>query len=1137
MLVSFGEDWDGDGYDDDTGDWVGGDSPGSYYDDPWSMDSDGDGYSDGEESSYGTDPYSSSSYPGSGDYSSDPDYSDPMLTDSDGDSLLDGDEQTWGTDPMDQDTDDDLLSDYEEVNGVEIHFEYEVSTFDETSGESHSQTYSYSERVYPDPTRADTDGDLIPDGVEYSMGFHPTDSGDGQRDDDSDGLSNGEEYQAGTGMWSFDSDHDGWSDGDEVLVMGTNPRDASDPPPPENIPPSAGPDDPYAMDSDGDGVSDGEEIDQGTDPNDASSYPGSGGSSATDSPGDTPGGGTGESDESAAEPPPPSDDGPVLAGRTVEFFGGGVDGVGELPYDPEWEEAMRDPEYDWASWEAANPDYMSVVDGGPRPRAPDLSEGVVPYQANRTWNGEKIEIYDAWHVFTNHESLGGPHPVGAPGGSYLGSRWNAENREGETMAVDSASISSETYPQGTHAEVWLRRPMAEGPAISRTFLVVATRTGHFEEDGTPDYSAPPTEKRCVGSITLTIPEGGKVSTASNSNLPSDFPANWINVSGGSVLLTPIPESPWQTTDGSGYEGGVDAEVSLLPVDLDIDSDNNNGFDLPDRSGEEEAVEDVENDDEKPGKVILLNNGDADKDGVPDFADGFDWEPALDMTDTCTGSRFIPLIVTLGGHNEHAKLRFTYPSSDPSEIQTTIEDPFKLPENGNLRIWTKDGEDFRRKESVHEGGDYIASGTEYPWQIFDFDSSNNLILYVEAVKTSAATADLTVNFECDLAGNGDWIQLDQVRLTATDIKFLAQNLGEPEWFETEWIVGSVLTTGGSEDDETSISIGSWQKYKLQIEDPRENLSEISVGNSILNLSRNGAFLETNAWYFTTPGSDRNMSDATGVDPAGAIEFFAQYNPFEWRPWAWFKSKEPVFELSRIVHEVTQEMEEAQWDHVTEGYDPNHNGAFGIEVEKRVSSRLPSGWMSNIWVRKSNHEILAIGEMPAGIPSSEIGEVDIVKLKPGQSLSVGETGWASKIDDAFEMKTSIGGRIRANQKALYGAIFGVNYKVVHARRFYNFATRQWDDSLPVVRRIRIFKYFGIAFSAFAIIETVTDEDRFTAMEETMAEVKLVSDPIQKTIGAASVASQLGDYLSGFDPSGVTDFMTIALMYKVLGEASEW
>jgi hypothetical protein len=48
---------------------------------------------------------------------------------------------------------------------------------------------------------------------------------------------------------------------------GTDPND------PDDHPDSGGGDDPYTYDSDGDGWSDGDEADVGTDPNDASSTP------------------------------------------------------------------------------------------------------------------------------------------------------------------------------------------------------------------------------------------------------------------------------------------------------------------------------------------------------------------------------------------------------------------------------------------------------------------------------------------------------------------------------------------------------------------------------------------------------------------------------------------------------------------------------------------------------------------------------------------------------------------------------------------------------------------------------------------------------------------------------------------------
>ncbi len=141
------------------------------------IDSDGDGLTNGEEAAEGT---------------------DPSNEDSDGDGLLDGAEvNTHLTDPLDSDSDDDGLNDGDEIN-------------------SHSS----------DPLDADSDGDGLLDGWEVNHSLDPAVAGTDATDDlDSDGLTNLEEFSIGTDPNVADTDSDGLNDGGEINDYTTNPLD------------------------------------------------------------------------------------------------------------------------------------------------------------------------------------------------------------------------------------------------------------------------------------------------------------------------------------------------------------------------------------------------------------------------------------------------------------------------------------------------------------------------------------------------------------------------------------------------------------------------------------------------------------------------------------------------------------------------------------------------------------------------------------------------------------------------------------------------------------------------------------------------------------------------------------------------
>ncbi|WP_196219986.1 dockerin type I domain-containing protein [Haloarcula sp. K1] len=178
--------------------------------------------------------------------------------DTDYDSVSDGNEvNKFGTDPRSQTSDNDTLTDGEEV---QIGTDPNLADSDADGVRDGQEDFDDDELVTRteldvglNPFEADTDSDGLPDGFEEPIGalnatHNDTDSDgtlDGVEDIDTDGLTNRAELDNGTLLSVNDTDGDSLTDAEEIKHYGTNP---------------------LVIDTDNDTVPDGLEVKQGTDP-------------------------------------------------------------------------------------------------------------------------------------------------------------------------------------------------------------------------------------------------------------------------------------------------------------------------------------------------------------------------------------------------------------------------------------------------------------------------------------------------------------------------------------------------------------------------------------------------------------------------------------------------------------------------------------------------------------------------------------------------------------------------------------------------------------------------------------------------------------------------------------------------------
>ncbi len=293
------------------------------------------------------------------------------------------------------------------------------------------------------------------------------------------------------------------------------------------------------------------------------------------------------------------------------------------------------------------------------------------------------------------------------------------------LKIDEINRSDDKNANGTfESEEVINIYNQEAPKIS-TSSVVDILYGLSTTDLLPlDYFNAGSEKELVFAIgeqeiKATLGDNQKIIFHDLNHLPQISPDHFLTI----------------RLYASNDMGNTLWEWAFLNLDVDVDSDNNNELNLPDRTREEESIENAEG---HPGKILTVNYGDTDDDDIPDFAD-FD-----------SGEPFAPMVVQIPDdvNIESAKIKFTYEQSDPTliTVDDSVTPPIYEPDPGFMRIWNKNGNEERSIDDITAGGNFIRNEQEASLTLFDINDDGEIVLYTELVRDKNEWGGLKTRIE-------------------------------------------------------------------------------------------------------------------------------------------------------------------------------------------------------------------------------------------------------------------------------------------------------------------------------------------------------------------------------------------------------
>ncbi|MHB9036840.1 MAG: hypothetical protein ACYC64_09240 [Armatimonadota bacterium] len=364
---------------------------------------------------------------------------------------------------------------------------------------------------------------------------------------------------------------------------------------------------------------------------------------------------------------------------------------------------------------------------------------------------------------------------------------------------------------------------------------------------------------------------GEITVIGTSHQAPTFPIVWTSTSlrqSGSYELTAKAYYCSQSTDAS---------VLSSPVTISITDGNT---------------------------VVQVDNGDSDRDGIPDYADGFNLCPEVLDDDLSNGTEFFPVTFAVPDsiNLSNVEFEFEYDASDPLGVQATIDEPYSLPP-GSLRLWTTDGGLARNPLSLVDGGNYIAPYNTYAPSELGLSESNRVVtLYVEAVRESDQVADksIAINYISD----STLYNLETVHMTAVRMQLLAKGEDEEDFTEVDGLVATCLPQPNVIGEDGAP--GANQSYQIKIIDPRPGFSTISVDGQDIAITQTGnAYVTSNEFIGLYPDDQsilqENITYTLTASPRPEYSFWYYPNvyPDDYsatpQSWALLEEGTPVVEI--------------------------------------------------------------------------------------------------------------------------------------------------------------------------------------------------------------------------------------------------